>query len=244
MKALLRLTLIVNLLALPAWADEAKPAAWPMPPMEFFVEQLPAPPKPGDVADQADLNYSLALQADASSDEIRQATIVALYLNVFSYSEVLGPKFTGEVYPQTRAFFKQLEVTANNTKNQLKDHYARLRPVDAHKGLVKELVPYETGYSYPSGHSTRAWLYALILGELDPADRLAFLRQAAQVGTYRVLGGMHYESDVIVARTLAQMLYAQLMAQPDFVKALDALKAAEWVRSPVYPVPSPTPANR
>lgn len=244
MKTLLRLALVVNLLTPSAWADDAKPVAWPMPPMEFFVERLPAPPKPGDAADLADLDYSLALQADASSDEIRRATIVALYLNVFSYSEVLGPKFTEAAYPQTRVFFKQLEVTANNTKNQLKDHYARPRPVDAHKGLVKELVPYESGYSYPSGHSTRAWLYALILGELDPADRLAFLREAAEVGTYRVLGGMHYQSDVIVARTLAQMLYAQLMAQPYFVKALDALKAAEWVTSPVYPVPSPTPANR
>ncbi len=238
MKALLHLALVLNLLTFSAWAEEAKPAAWPMPAMEFFLERIPPPPKPGDSADQADLDYTLAVQANASADEIRKATIVAVLFNVFSYSEVLGPKFTEAAYPQTRAFFKRLELTANNTKNPLKDHFARLRPVDAHKGLVKELVPYESGFSYPSGHTTRAWLYALILGQLDPGDRLAFIREAAQVGAYRVLGGMHYQSDVIVSRTLAEILYAQLMSQPDFVKALDALKAAEWATPPPLSKPN------
>lgn len=233
MKALLRLALLACALTSPLHAEETtKPAPWPMPAMEFFLAQIPPPPKSGSPADQADLDYTLAIQADASPDQIRRAEIVALYFNVFSYSEVLGPKFNPDAYPQTAAFFKRLEVTVNTTKNQLKDHFARPRPVDAHKGLVKQLVPYESGYSYPSGHAARAWLYALVLGELDPADRLAFLRQAALVGYYRVLGGMHYQSDIIASRTLSEMLFAQLQADPDFTKALAVLKAAEWATPP------------
>lgn len=233
MKALLRLALLACALTAPLRAEETtKPAPWPMPAMEFFLAQIPPPPKSDSPADQADLDYTLAIQADASPDQIRRAEIVALYFNVFSYSEILSPKFNPDSYPQTAAFFKRLEITVNTTKNQLKDHFARPRPVNAHKDLVKQLVPYESGYSYPSGHAARAWLYALVLGELDPADRLAFLRQAALVGYYRVLGGMHYQSDIIASRTLSEMLFTQLQADPDFTKALAALKAAEWATPP------------
>lgn len=233
MKALLRLSILACVLTGSLHAGEAKPSPWPLQPTDFFLKLIPPPPVAGDAADRADLDYTLAIQADASPDQIRHAVIVALYFDVFSYSEVLGPKFTAITYPQTAAFFKRLEITANGIKNTLKDHFARPRPVDGHKGEVKELVPYESGYSYPSGHATRAWLYALVLGELDPADRLAFLRQAALVGYFRVLGGMHYQSDVIASRTLAESLFTQLQANPDFTKALAELKAAEWAKPPL-----------
>jgi acid phosphatase (class A) len=232
MKLFFRWAFVLNAFALSAWADDVKPVPWSMPALDFFIERVSPPPQPGSAADQADLDFSMAVQADANPDVIREATIAAVYFNVFSYAEVLGPKFTATNYPLTAAFFKRLEVTANDPKNKLKDHFARPRPVDGRKDQVKQLVPYESGYSYPSGHATRAWLYALVLGQLDSGDRLAFLREAARVGFLRVIGGMHYQSDVIASRTLAEILYAQLMADPEFGKDLAALKAAEWASPP------------
>jgi acid phosphatase (class A) len=233
MKALLRFALLACVLASPLRAKDAPPPTpWITPSLDVLLAQVPPAPTAGSPADRADLDYTLAIQADANPDLLRRAEIVALYFNVFSYSQVLGPKFTPDAYPKTHAFFKQLDATTNVSKNLLKDHFARPRPVDAHKGLVKQLVPYEAGYSYPSGHSARAWLDALVLGQLDPGDRLAFLRQAALVGYYRVLGGMHYQSDVIASRTLAEYLFAQLQADPAFTKALADLQAAEWATPP------------
>jgi acid phosphatase (class A) len=92
---------------------------------------------------------------------------------VFSFAEVLGPDFTTESYPETARFFKRLEETANASKNFIKDSYHRDRPYKAFPGQVKELVTEEHGYSYPSGHSTRSWLFALLMGELDPIHRNA-----------------------------------------------------------------------
>lgn len=98
--------------------------------------------------------------------------------------------------------------------------------------MVKLLCAAQPGYSYPSGHGTEGWLIALLLGELDPGDRLPFLRFAAEVGYLRIVGGMHYQTDVIAGRTLAEQIFAQLMAQPAFTAELNAVKAAEWASPP------------
>jgi len=215
-----------------AWAKEPAPEPWPLPPNDYFLQQIPPPPAAGSAGDEADLAYSLAVQAGATPGQIAHAVTTAGF-DVFIFSEVLGPKFTATNYPKTAAFFKKLEVTANGPKNFLKDHFGRLRPVDGHKDLVKQNVPYEAGFSYPSGHSTRSWLYALVLGQLDPAQKDAFVRCAVQVGWDRILGGMHYQNDVVASRTLSQLIYDALMKEPDFVQALNALKTEEWT-----PVPS------
>lgn len=234
MNALSRLACVLSFLPVVLWAQEppSKPALWPLPDLDFFLKEMTVPPVAGSPADVADLNYTQAVQAGADADTIREATIVAIFFDVFSFAQVLGPNFTPEKYPQTAAFFKKLEATTNAHKNKLKDHFARPRPVDAHADVVKALVPYEAGYSYPSGHAARSWLYALVLGQLDPGDRLAMLREAGRVGYLRVLGGMHYQSDIIASRTFAELLYTQLMKDPEFTQALATLKAAEWKTPP------------
>lgn len=221
--------LLLTLTTILARADETK--TWPMPPMDYFLARIPAPPTAGDAMDQADLLYSQAIQAGATPEQIAHAQKMVAF-SVFSFAEVLGPNFTAANDPQTAAFFKRVEATANGVKNPLKDHFARLRPVDAHKDTVKALVTYEAGYSYPSGHSTRSWLDALVLGELDPADRFAFIRLAGQVGFDRILGGMHYQTDVIASRALAELIFQSLQKDPDFQKEFEALRTAEWKSRP------------
>jgi acid phosphatase (class A) len=219
-------------LALPSLiAGEKSEPPWPMPPKEYFLARIPAPPADDSALDKADLDFTVALQDAATPAEIAHAVQSAGF-TVFTFAEVLGPEFTAERYPRTAAFFARLAETANGVKNSLKDHFRRPRPVDGHKGLVKELVPYEDGFSYPSGHATRSWLFALVLGELDPPARPAFLRAAAQVGLDRVIGGMHYQSDVVNSRALAELLFECLQKDAAFSTAVQELKAAEWTPPP------------
>ncbi len=181
--------------------------------------------------DVADLDYILIVQAAATPEQIAHAQ-KSVGFDIFTFSEVLGPNFTVANYPQTAAFFKRMEVTANNVKNPIKDHYGRLRPYEAHKDVVKTLVTVEPNFSFPSGHATRSWLYALVLGQLDPASRLSFLRCADQVGADRIIGGMHYQTDVLAAHALAQLLFDALQKDPTFIQDLDTLRAAEWKSPP------------
>lgn len=223
----LRILLLAVLLPLASLTAKDQPIGWPLPPYTTFLEIIPPPPAPGSPAEQADLDGVLAMQDHPTRQELDHAEKTVTF-SVFSFSEVLGPSFTAESYPETARFFNRLETTANDPKSFLKDKYQRSRPYNAFPGLVKELVTEEHGYSYPSGHSTRAWLFALVLGDLDPRYRNALLFSAMQVCNDRVIGGMHFPSDMMASRVLAEEIHRLLLKNPDFKKDLEQLRSGEW----------------
>lgn len=223
----LRILPLLLLLPLAGLTAKEQPLAWQLPSYSTFLEIIPPPPAKGSPAEQADLDGVLALQDHPTHQELEHAERTVGF-TVFSFAEVLGPEFRAESFPETAKFFKRLEATANEPKNFLKDTYHRDRPYKAFPGVVKELVDEEQGYSYPSGHSNRAWLFALVLGELDPKHRNALLASAMQVCNDRVIGGMHFPSDMMASRVLAEELHRILMKNPDFTRDLEQLRTLEW----------------
>ncbi len=220
--------LAILLLCVQAQAKEST-TAWILPPNESFLELIPPPPATGSPAAQADIDAVLALQ-DHPTRAVLDHAEKTVGFTVFTYQESLGERFSVAAFPKTDKFFRHLGEEANARKNYLKDRYKRERPYKAYPGLVKELVTEEHGWSYPSGHSTRAWLFALVLGTLDPSHRNAFLCSAMQVCDDRVLGGMHYPSDMMASRVLAESLYRELMKDPHFKADLKSLRQSEWSR--------------
>lgn len=218
----------IQLLSLTVDAKESSPT-WLLPPDASLSELIPPPPASESPADEADLDAVLALQDHPTKAELEHAEKTVGF-TVFTYSESLGEGFSAALFPKTAAFFQLLEGEANARKNYLKDLYKRPRPYQAHPRLVKELVTKEEGWSYPSGHSTRAWLFALILGTLDPPHRNSFLSSAMTVCNDRVLGGMHYPSDMMASRVLAEGIYADLMKNPGFQRDLEVLRKSEWAK--------------
>jgi len=200
---------------------------WPLPPDSYFLERLPKPPAPDSRDDLADRNASIALQKNAAPDEIAHAEAFSKF-DVFDFATVVGPNFTPVNFPRTAAFFARLQATADRPKNFIKDHYARPRPYLGHPEAIKQLVTPDTGYSYPSGHGTRSWLYARVLGELDPGHLEQFLKRANAIGQSRVLGGMHYLSDIAASHKLADLLFTSLMSEPEFRSQLETLRLQEW----------------
>lgn len=219
-------------LQVPVFAKGPAAEPFPLPANEYFLEKLPPPPDKDSALDKADIALSALIQAQATPEQIQHATMVATDLKVFTFSEVIGSSFTKANYPETAAFFKRLDATANIPKNFIKDHYARVRPYLAHPDQIKMLVPADAGFSYPSGHVTRAELAALVLAQLDPAQKGAILDFVDRVAKDRIVGGMHYRSDTTGSMLLGAMVYDELMKEPDFVAALNALKAEEWAQQP------------
>jgi acid phosphatase (class A) len=89
-------------------------------------------------------------------------------------------------------------------------------------------VEREESFSYPSGHATRGVLAARVLAELAPARRAELLRLGEQVGYDRVVGGVHYPSDVLAGQRLGAALADELLARPELAAELAAVRAAEW----------------
>lgn len=203
---------------------------WPLPPDDWFLARIPPPCAAGSEKDAGDLKFSRTLQAGATPNQIAHAKATSGF-NVFSFSEVLGSGFSEASYPKTAGFFRKLEATANAPKNFLKDTFRRTRPFLAHPESIRRLVPDEAGFSYPSGHSTRSRLMARVLGELDPSKKAALLKCGDQIAMDRVVGGMHYRSDVEASWKLGDLVFEELMKEPEFVAALAALKKAEWSTS-------------
>ena len=174
-----------------------------------------------------DLKISQTTQSAATPEQIAHANLTSGF-NVFTFSEVLGPRFSEAAYPKTAVFFKRLEMTANGPKNFLKDTFRRMRPFLAHPETIRRLVPEEGGFSCPSGHSTRSRLDARVLGLLDPAKKEALIACGDQIAMDRVVGGMHYRSDVLASWKLGDLLFDELMKDPGFVSALSELKKEEW----------------
>ena len=76
-----------------------------------------------------------------------------------------------------------------------------------------------------SGHSTRGTLFALLLAELLPEKRDAILDKGRESGWLRVLGGVHYPTDVFAGRVLGQGLAREFLASPAFQHDFAEVKA-------------------
>ena len=211
----------------PAFAKE-KNSGWKLPGKADLLQIIPAPPTAGSAAEKADLDGVLAMQFNPSPEALAHAE-QSVGFTVFSFSDVLGADFNAEFYPKTAEFFDRIEATVNPPKNFLKETYQRIRPYRAFPDQVKTLVTKEEGYSYPSGHSTRAWLFALVLGALDGGNRNAYLASAMQICQDRVIGGMHYPSDVLESRVLAEEIYRDLLSNKDFMSELEKVHQTEWI---------------
>jgi len=215
-------------------AAARSPAPWATPETDYLVARIPAPPAQGDAADRSDLAYVLAVQACATPQQIARAQMTDK-LEIFGiFGEVLGPKFQPDNYPLTQALLQRVNATAGVVRDGLKNHYARPRPADAHtKDGVVAHVAYSPSFAYPSGHALSGWLVALVLAQLEPSEGAQLMHCAAEIGWDRVVVGVHYQTDVIASRTVAQLVFDRLMSDPDFQEQLTRVREAEW----------PTPRN-
>jgi acid phosphatase (class A) len=105
----------------------------------------------------------------------------------------------------------------------VKDHWQRRRPyqMDEHLSLGR----LEPSYGYPSGHSTRGMVQALLLAELFPEQRDAILAIGRNIGWDRVLIGKHFPTDIYAGRVLAQAIVREFLASPAFQRDLADAKA-------------------
>ena len=146
-----------------------------------------------------------------------------------SFQEAFGVKITKEGTPKLFAFIKRLrKETGSLAVRGVKEKYHRIRPFvyygeptcfrEDEERLAKE-------GSYPSGHSSNAWATALILAEINPANKDAILARGLDMGRSRIICGYHWASDVENARITGAASVAILHANPWFIRDLNAVKA-------------------
>jgi len=140
-----------------------------------------------------------------------------------AFTSVVGPWFTAKNLPELDAFFRQLEKDSDAFVRPAKHIYPRPRPFVTDPELVA--LSHEKDGSYPSGHSTRGMMYALILSDLMPELKSKLIARGEEIGWDRVIGGEHYPSDVIAGRYLGTALARSGLADDRFQGEIAKVKA-------------------
>jgi acid phosphatase (class A) len=191
--------------------------------IDAIVMDEPPPPAPGSAAAQADLQAEVKAQNGRTAAQISEAKTDENY-SVALFTGLLGQKLTPHKDPTTFRFFYQVNKQISKVVGQSKEHWHRQRPYQAHPDVIHPLFEV-SGFSYPSGHSTHSFAFALVLGELFPDHASAFLARARQIAQSRVDAGVHYETDIKEGEIVGREIAKDLQANPEFQQALNAAKA-------------------
>ncbi|MFG1422833.1 acid phosphatase [Roseixanthobacter liquoris] len=160
------------------------------------------------------------------------------------FSEVLGTDLSKEKAPLANALVDKAWANARPIVDAAKAYWKRPRPNLAHSDITLA-VPAETTPSYPSGHAAYGTLTAIILANMVPEKATAIHLRGVGFGFSRLVGGIHYPSDVEASHIAGAVIAAQMMDNPQF--NADLAKATAEVRGllglPALPSTLPQAAN-
>ena len=137
---------------------------------------------------------------------------------------------------ETPEIWKLMETSLATTDQMRvapKAYYHRLRPFELYE---EHLLSTETEAelsgegSYPSGHTMRGWLTALLLAEINPARADTLYARGWMYSESRVIEGAHWQSDIDATRVGASIAYAALHTSPEFLAQLQKAKTEfKWL---------------
>jgi acid phosphatase (class A) len=198
-------------------------------PSAVKLEQLLSPPPaPGSVQAEQDMAAVLRAQETRTKATAAAAQDDAV-VSVFRFSDVLGPVFSGKRAPKTLALFKAVAPDVTQIALQAKQHWQRPRPYRA-SNRVKPVLDALADDSYPSGHAIFGCMTAVLLGVMVPERRAELLERGLAYAENRVVGGVHFPTDVEAGCTAGKIIAAVLLQtpqfQPDFAAARDETRRA------------------
>ncbi len=195
---------------------------------------LLAPPVPPDSAEgRFELEATFTAHSTAAPELLARAADENK-LTIFHFAPAIGAWFVPGKFPRTEALFKEVEAEAKKVTDDVKNVYRHPRPYHVAPERFPHAIEHEdpTHYGYPSGHSTRGTVFALLLAELWPEKRAALLEKSRDTGWLRVIGGVHFPSDIYAGRVLGQALAHEFLRSEKFQSDLAAARAELKTASP------------
>lgn len=199
------LVLLVSLLLTGAAQGGCSDQAYYIDPTRVDLSHILAPPPQlNSPADKHDVEAVFAAQRLRTSAEIDLARSDAEF-TVFRFSDVLGTEFKSINLPLATMFFERVFCDENGAIEAAKQYFLRPRPFVTHQD-IKPVVPQLPNASYPSGHSTFAYVHAILLAIMIPEKAGALFARADQYAYNRVIAGVHYPSDIEAGRISAAVI--------------------------------------
>ncbi|MCQ8874473.1 phosphatase PAP2 family protein [Mesorhizobium sp. LMG17149] len=184
---------------------------------------LPPPPANDSAQTKAELGEVLTLQVTRTPEMVASAAADAEE-NVWRFADVMGPKFNKETLPKFSAFFDRVVATEGAVVDPAKDVWKRPRPHQL-SDLVKPAVKLSSSGSWPSGHATVGTMMGIILSDMVPEKRAEIMARASKYAHNRVVGGIHFASDVEMGRISGSVIAAVLLNRDDFRAEYEVARA-------------------
>lgn len=214
-----------------AKARAAKPVIVPFsdPDDINLLSILPPPPENGSPEMQRELGEVLSIQVTRTPEQVNRAA-ADVEENIWRFSDVVdNASFTPERLPKVDAFFKRVFRSEGRATDPVKKFYSRPRPFQ-YSDLVKPAITLSLSGAYPSGHTTSATLAAIVLSNMLPEKRRAIMSRAWEYAWNRVIGGMHFRSDIEAGHIAGAAIYENIKDHADFkaefAEARSELRAA------------------
>mgnify|MGYP003590836490 CR=1 FL=1 len=191
---------------------------------------LPLPPQENSAGQVRDNAIFQDMQAQEGSARWAQAAVDADLTDEHlgrPFSEVFGLEINEKNTPTLFSMMQKIRLDSNVTTKSAKQHYNRTRPFISMKVATctpQDETTLKSNGSYPSGHTTIGWTYALLLAELRPDRQNEIIQRGYEYGQSRVVCNMHWQSDVDAGRVIAAAQFARLQADPQFRKDLKKAK--------------------
>jgi acid phosphatase (class A) len=141
-----------------------------------------------------------------------------------TFSCALAMPISEAATPHLNMLLRRVRADASRANDKPKDFYQRKRPYLAHGDA--SCTPHEKHRddSYPSGHASIGWAWALALAEIAPERAHAVLARGFAFGQSRVVCGVHWASDVEAGRVVGASTLSRLHADPVFAAQLSAAR--------------------
>ncbi len=204
------------------------------------VKLLPPPPTNASDVTRAELDAMLLIQERRSPIQV---TLVKMDndAKLDRFSDALGSAERLKNVPLLEALMRKVYSDMSPVIEKAMDAFNRPRGVTL-EPRMKPALELPMSSAYPSGHAIWGYVTALVLADMVPERRLHLMERADEFGRNRVIGGVHYPSDVESGRLLATVIVAFVFNSPEF--ATERTAAAKELRAalglpatPVTPKP-------
>jgi acid phosphatase (class A) len=194
-----------------------------------LIQILAPPPAPKSPAGEADLQGVLDAQHHRTAAEVEMAQ-ADQDRTVLRFATVLGPAFKRANLPFATQFFERAFANDEYVIEPVKSYFDRPRPYLADHKVKPVVDATMTDGSYPSSHSTFAYATAILLADMVPEKAAAIFARADQYAENRVIGGVHYPTDIEAGRISGSVIDNVLLHNPrfkaDFARATAEVRQA------------------
>ena len=180
------------------------------------VALIGPPAKIGSPGFETQMAIVLWLQRTRTPEQVQ---FVQESLNLARFAPIIGAELLKVDGIELRSTLAAIISEVRDDYDAVKATYDLPRPFKV-SDRVKPATDARPVASYPSGHATRAMVYARILSEIFPDKKDALTELGLQIGYGRVIAGVHYPMDVLAGQKLGNAYADVIIKQQAFKDAL------------------------